>query len=73
MQEPLYRVREDRESYKRKNIKRRINESMVMIYGCKSLKLPVYHYIMALKPIIAGIIPQKILMNYHKYKFKISS
>lgn len=71
LEDALYRVREDREAYKRKSIKRRINEIRVMIEGCKRLKLSPVNYLMIIKPIIAGIIPQKILMKYHKNKFKI--
>ena len=73
LQEALYEVREDREAYKRKNIKRRLNEINVMINGCKILKLSKKSYIMIAKPIIAGIIPQKLLMEYHRKKFKISN
>ena len=73
MQEALYNVREDREAYKRKNMKRRVNEIKVMINGCKTLKLPKSSYIMIAKPMIAGIVPQKLLMKYHKNKFKVSN
>lgn len=71
IKEELYKVREDRDAYKRKNMKRRINESKVMINGCRRLKLPKYFYIMAAKPIVAGIIPQKLLIKYHRNKFKV--
>ena len=73
LQEALYEVREDRDAYKRKNMKRRINEIKVMIDGAKRLKLPTKSYIMILKPIIAGLVPQKLLMAYHKNKFKVSN
>lgn len=69
----LYKVREDRDAYKRKSIKRRINEIRVMIEGCNRLKLSVSHYIMIIKPIIAAIIPQKLLMKYHRNKFRVNS
>ena len=72
LQEPLYYVREDRDAYKRKNIKRRLNELKVMINGIKRLNLPVKNYFMIIKPIIAAIVPNYILMKYHKNKFKIS-
>lgn len=67
----LYKVREDRESYKRKSIKRRVNEIRVMIEGCKRLRLRKSKYFMILKPIITMITPQKILMKYHRNKFSI--
>lgn len=69
----LYRVREDRNAYKRKSIKRRINEIKVMIEGCNRLNLSPINYIMIIKPIIAGITPQRVLMKYHRKKFKVSN
>lgn len=71
LQETLYYVREDRDAYKRKNIRRRKNEIIVMCNGIKRLKLPFKYYVMLLKPIIAAIIPGKLLMKYHKRKFSI--
>lgn len=69
----LYKVREDRDAYKRKSYKRRINEIGVMIEGCGRLKLSPVNYIMIVKPIMASIIPQKLLMKYHRSKFKVNS
>ena len=40
-----------------------------MIDGARKLNLPIKSYIMILKPIIAGIVPQSILMKYHRNKF----
>lgn len=73
LEDVLYRVREDRDAYKRKSIKRRINEIKVMLEGCKRLNLSYTNYIMIAKPVIAAIIPQKILMRYHRHKFKVSN
>lgn len=72
LEEALYYVREDRDAYKRKSIKRRVNEIKVMVEGCKMLKLPLKYYLMVIKPIIATIVPQKVLMNYHRRKFMIN-
>lgn len=72
LEEALYYVREDRDAYKRKSIKRRVNEIKVMVEGCKMLKLPPKYYLMVVKPIIAIIVPQKVLMNYHRRKFMIN-
>lgn len=71
LQESLYYVREDREAYNRKNIKRRFNEIKVMVEGARKLKLPKYSYIMVAKPVITIIVPKSLLMKYHKNKFKI--
>lgn len=72
LQESLYYVREDRDAYKRKNIKRRLNEIKVMVEGARKLGLPIKSYLMIMKPVIAAIVPNYILMRYHKNKFKIS-
>lgn len=72
LKDALYKVREDRDSYKRKSISRRVNEIRVMIEGCRRLKLPITNYIMIVKPMIAAIIPQKMLMQYHKNKFRVN-
>lgn len=71
LQETLYYVREGRDAYKRKNMKRRINEVKVMVEGIRRLRLPTNNYVMLIKPIIAMIIPNNILMKYHKNKFRI--
>lgn len=44
-----------------------------MISGCKKLKLPSYNYLMIIKPIIAGIIPKKFLMKYHRKNLKLKT
>ncbi len=71
LQEYLYYVREDRDAYKRKNLKNRINEVNIMIRGIKRLNLSKSYYVMLLKPIIAAIVPNNMLMKYHKAKFKV--
>ena len=72
LEEPLYYVREDRNAYKRKSLNRRFNEIRVMAEGCTKLKLPCKYYLMIIKPIIASIVPSKVLMTYHRRKFKLN-
>lgn len=71
LQEALYEVREDRNAYKRKNIKRRINEIKTMISGRKILKLNSKYNFLIIKPIITAIIPARILRVYHRKKFSV--
>lgn len=71
LNEALYEVREDRDAYKRKNINRRINEIKTMLYGRKLLKLNIKYSLFVIKPILMIIIPSKILMIYHRNKFKV--
>lgn len=68
LEDVLYEVREDRQAYKRKNIKRRINEIDTILKGRKKLKLSFKHNLYIFKPIIATIIPIKLLMKYHRFK-----
>ncbi|MEG1254505.1 glycosyltransferase family 2 protein [Clostridium sp.] len=70
LENPLYNVREDRECYKRKNYKRRINEIKTMYKGRKLLELDLNQNKYLLKPMIATIVPGRILMSYHKNKLK---
>ena len=62
----LYEVREDRNAYKRKNIRRRKNEIKTIINGRKLIGLSFKYNFFILKPIIAMLIPSKILMKYHR-------
>lgn len=72
LQEALYEVREDRQAYKRKNIRRRINEIKTMIYGRKILNLNFTYLIFIIKPIITIITPKCILRKYIETKMRIS-
>lgn len=69
LDESLYYVREDRNSYKRKNLKRRINEIKTMRSGRKKLGLDFKYELAIFKPIIASLVPSEILMKYHRKRF----
>lgn len=68
MQESLYYVREDSEAYKRKNYKRRKNEILTMLDGRKVLGLDFKYSLCIIKPLIALLTPNWMLMKYHKSK-----
>lgn len=68
MQEPLYYVREDNAAYRRKNYKRRKNEILAMLEGRKKLGLNFKYLLCIVKPLIAMLTPNWILMKYHKNK-----
>lgn len=62
IQEILFDYRDDREnSLRRKKYKYRINEFLIRIRGFKKLKLMPIGIIYALKPLIVGLIPIKII------------
>jgi len=70
LQEPLYKMRNDINAFKRRTIKSRINSAYSMIKVFKMLKIPFIYYIYALKPIIKGILPQKVYIYLHKKKIQ---
>lgn len=71
IQEPLYKMRDDRRAMKRRNMKSRLNEANVKIIAIKELKLSRINTIYVIKPIILGIIPGFIYNKMHKYKLRI--
>lgn len=73
LHEALYEVREDRDAYSRKNVRRRINEIKTMIDGKKRLNLEFKYNTLIIKPILTMIIPSKLLMKYHRKKFESKS
>lgn len=68
LKEALYDVREDRDAYKRKNIKRRFNEISTMLSGRKLLGLDFKYSFYIIKPIITIITPKFLLKMYSEKK-----
>lgn len=60
MQEPLYRMRNDKNALNRRKFKYRVNSSVVRLGGCKSLKLDAISYVMAFKPVVNGLVPSRL-------------
>lgn len=72
IQSPLIYYREERESYKRRKKRYRIAEIRARLAACKCLNLPYKYRLLALKPLIAMLIPNTIMKYYHYYKANIS-
>ena len=68
LEEPLYKMRDDRNAYNRRKFKFRINEARVSASAVKKLKLPFYYYVWVLRPIIVGLLPKSVYMYLHKRK-----
>ena len=64
----LYQMRDDRNAYKRRKFKFRLNEAYVRTYAVKVLKLPIIGYIYAIRPIIVGLLPSFVYVLLHKKK-----
>lgn len=69
LQEPLYRMRDDRNAASRRKFKYRINEARVKIKAVRQLKLPVWGCVHALRPILVGLLPMGIYQKLHKRRF----
>lgn len=70
LQEPLYKMRDDREAFNRRSLKSRMNVVYVTYDGIKRLGLPKYYNIYVVKEFVInfvkGIIPGKLYMYLHK-------
>lgn len=64
----LYYVREDIETYKRKNIKRRLRGFVLRFKVHRRLKASIYTYLYIIKDIIALFIPRQVFIKYYKYR-----
>ena len=68
LDEPLYKMRDDRNAFSRRKFKYRINEMKVGASAVKKLKLPAYNYIKTIRPILVGLLPACIYKRLHKAK-----
>ena len=68
LDEPLYKMRDDRNAYARRKYRYRINEARVSLYAVKHLNLSIKNYIWCLRPLIVGLLPKPIYDYLHKRK-----
>lgn len=72
IQEPLYKMRDDHNAYKRRSLKSRINAIYVTYIGFRMVKMPWYKYIYIFKilifNILLAIIPETLYKHLHHYK-----
>lgn len=66
IQEPLYKMRDDKKAYGRRSWNARKNEIYVKHVGYKMLKLPWYYQIYALRPLVAYMLPQWVYNSIHR-------
>ena len=67
----LYHMRDDRNANNRRKFKYRVNEAYVKALAVKELKLPVWGYLFALRPILVGLLPMKLYDFLHKIHLKV--
>lgn len=70
LNEPLYRMRDDRNAASRRKFRYRINEARVKCKAVRLLKLPLWGYLWALRPILVGLLPQWAYQRLHKTRLK---
>lgn len=70
LNEILYLYRDDRNGYKKRKLKYRLNEAYVIQLAVRMLKLPFYNYIFALRPILVGLLPYCVYDRLHRRKMR---
>ncbi len=63
---PLYAMRDDRNAYKRRKFIYRINEAYVKKTAIRKLGLPAVNYVLALRPVIVGLLPEAVYRRLHR-------
>lgn len=70
LDKPLYMVRDDENSYKRRSFKSYFYAAKVCFDGYRLLGLPLRSYVYLLKPIIAAFVPTSIKKDFHNKVIK---
>ena len=71
LQEPLYKMRDDRNAYSRRKFKYRINETRVSISAVRKLHLNPVNYLYCVRPIIVGLLPKPLYDYLHRKKINV--
>ena len=66
LEEPLYKMRDDRKAYSRRKLRYRFNETKVGASAVKKLKLPKMCYLMTVRPILVGLMPRPVYNYFHR-------
>ena len=72
IQEPLYKMRDDKNAAKRRNFNNRINETYVKYLIVKNFKMPFRYKFYIFRPILVGMLPTKVYEFMHKKKLRNS-
>lgn len=70
LDEPLYKMRDDRNAYSRRKFKYRINEARVGASAVKKLHLSPLNYLYSARPIIVGLLPRPLYNYLHRKRIK---
>lgn len=64
--EVLYKMRDDRNANKRRTFRNRLNEAYVSCLVIRTFHLPIYKYLVVLRPILLGLMPSHMYNLLHK-------
>ena len=67
----LLYYREDRNAYRRRKFRYCIDEMYIRYKWYKELEIPKYYFPYIIKPLVAGLIPKRMMEKYHRHKYKI--
>lgn len=70
IQEPLYKMRDDRNALHRRTVSARVNGIYATFVGFKMIKIPVWMYIYAIKNVVVEIIKIFIPDKFYEYLHK---
>lgn len=70
--EPLYKMRDDENAYRRRKFRYALNESYVRLNGYRMLGLPIYCYLYVVRPILVSLMP-RFLYDYLHHKKQTSA
>lgn len=68
IEEPLYKMRDDRNAARRRKYKYRINEAYVKYLVVKNFNLGLSNYLYVLKPLVVGLLPLFLYKYLHKVR-----
>lgn len=68
LDEPLYMVREDRNTYSRRNLKNAFTTSVCLVHCYHMMKFPLRYYIHIFRPYVSALLPNCIMKKYHLRK-----
>lgn len=68
LEEPLYKVREDRNTFARRNLKNSFTTSVCLIHCYRMMHFPPKKYLAVLRPYASAILPYKFMKKYHEKK-----
>lgn len=68
LEQVLYSYRDDKNGYRKRKLRFRVNETYVNLLAVRKFHLPIGNYIIAMKPMMIGILPYPVYNRLHKWK-----